>query len=416
MRILYVVHQFLPRHIAGTELYTDTLARGMQARGHDVAILSTEAYHGIAQSTMTEKTHDGLRVFEAVHNNAFPNFEGSYLDPEKEAQFREVLDTFEPELVHFQHLHQHSIRNISIAKDRGLPVVYTLHEFWLLCVHHGWLTKPGYELCAGPEADACTRCAMTCMPAPASGSDVEDFSAAWKERERELRAQLARVDHFVSPSRFLRDRFIASGWVDERRIEFSDNGMPAYTRDRHAREESAQLRVGFVGTVAEWKGVHVLVDAVNALADEALRLDVHGEVAYFPDYVAELRTRAQNPEIRFHGRFENRDVAKIFADIDVLVVPSLWYENSPLTIHEAFLAGVPVIASDVGGMAEFVEHERNGLHFRVGDAASLEGALRRILSDPGLLDQLRAGMPEFKSASSDAEDWERRYSELARAR
>lgn len=412
MRILYVVHQFVPRHIAGTELYTDTLARAMTARGHEVAIFSTEAYHGVPHSTMQGKTHNGLRVFEAVHNNSFSDFENSYIDPEKEAQFRDVLRSYGPDVVHFQHLHQHSIRNISIAKDLGLPVAYTLHEFWLLCVHHGWLAKPGYELCSGPNAEECARCAMTCMPRPRAGDAFEDWRSAWLERERVLRAELDRVDLFVSPSRFLRERFLDAGWIPPERIEFSDNGMPAHARAGPARTASDSLRVGFVGTVAEWKGVHVLIDAVNALEGEAIQLDIHGELAYFPEYVARLRSEAQHPEIRFHGRFENREVAKVLSEIDVLVVPSLWYENSPLTIHEAFLAGVPVLASDIGGMAEFVEHERNGLHFEVGNARSLEASLRRLLADTTLLDQLRAGIPEFKTASEDAEAWEGRYSRL----
>ena len=213
MRILYVVHQFLPRHIAGTELYTHRLALGMQSRGHEPLVFTTEAYHGESQSIVREKDLDGLRVIEAVHNNTFPDFAGSYLDEEKEHQFAAVLDEFEPDVVHFQHLHQHSIRDIGIAKDRGLPVAYTLHEFWLMCVHHGWLVRPGFELCPGPQVDDCARCAQTCMPAPSAGNTEEDWRHAWREREQTLREQLDRVDLFVSPSRFLRQRFVEAGWI-----------------------------------------------------------------------------------------------------------------------------------------------------------------------------------------------------------
>lgn len=412
MRILYVVHQFLPRHIAGTEIYTNNLARGIQGRGHDVAVFTTEAYHGESQATLREKDLDGLRVFEAVHNNVFPSFEGSYLDAEKESQFQQVLDEFAPDVVHFQHLHQHSIRNIRIAKDRGLRVAYTLHEFSLLCVHHGWLTKPGYELCAGPKAIECAACAKTCMPTPSAGDSDENWIEAWRAREAAVREALDLVDIFVSPSRFLRQRFIDAGWIDESRIVFSDNGMPAHTTQPHTRSRADRLRIGFLGTIAEWKGVHVLVDAMNRLADDEASLDVFGVLEYFPAYVEALRALATHPAIAFHGRYDNGSVSEILASIDVLVVPSLWYENSPITIHEAFMAGVPVVASNAGGMAEFVDHEMNGLHFAIGNADSLRAALRRLIDEPELLPRLREGMPKFKTIEEDCETWDRRYHEL----
>ena len=109
------MHQFLPKHIAGTELYTRNLAVELAKRGHGVAVFTTEAYAGEAQSTMRRKNLDGLDIFEAVHNNSFADFESSYLDPVKEAQFREVLTAVSPDIVHIQHLHQHSPR---LRRDR----------------------------------------------------------------------------------------------------------------------------------------------------------------------------------------------------------------------------------------------------------------------------------------------------------
>ena len=121
---------------------------------------------------------------------------------------------------------------------------------------------------------------------------------------------------------------------------------------------------------------------------------------------------SSSEHLRFRGRYANERVSEILGELDVLVVPSLWYENSPLTIHEAFQAGVPVVCSDIGGMAEFVEHEHNGLHFSVGDADALATQLTRLTQDPELLARLRAGMPVFKSIAEDSADWEQRYTEL----
>ncbi|MCB9881589.1 MAG: glycosyltransferase family 4 protein [Planctomycetes bacterium] len=412
LRILYVVHQFVPRHVAGTELYTEHLARGMQARGHEVAVFATEAYHGEPQSTLREKDLTGLRVFEAVHNNAFADFESSYLDPEKEAQFERVLDAFSPDVVHVQHLCQHSLNDLAIAKRRGLPIVYTLHEFWLLCVHNGWLVRPGYELCAGPEAAACAACAKTCCPAPKAGTGEREWLEAWLARDATVRAALEHVDLFVSPSHFLRERFVEAGLIAAEKIIASDNGSPPHTLRRGPHRESDHLRIGFLGTLAEWKGIHVLIEAMNRLGDDEASLELHGVLEYFPQYVERLRDLARHPRISFEGRYDNAHVADILAGIDVLVVPSLWYENSPITIHEAFSSGVPVVASGVGGMAEFVEHEKNGLHFQIGSSDSLFAALRRLIDEEGLLQRLRSGMPVFKTIEHDCADQEARYRAL----
>ena len=116
--------------------------------------------------------------------------------------------------------------------------------------------------------------------------------------------------------------------------------------------------------------------------------------------------------MHLEGRFDNTDVGSVFAQLDVLVIPSLWYENSPLTIHEAYLAGIPVIASDHGGMAELVHDGVSGLHFRRGDAADLRAKITRLLDEPDLLEQLARDIPAVKSIADDAVAMEGRYQNL----
>ncbi len=411
LSVLFVVHQFVPRHLAGSELYTFHLARELQARGHRVAVYTTEAYVGESTATLREREHEGLRIFEAVHNNECEDFEHSYLDPEKEAQFERVLDAVCPDIVHVQHLAMHSHRYLSIAKARGLTLVYTLHEFALMCIRFGWLVRPGWELCQGPSLEACTSCAPTCLPAPRAGASDAAWRAAVAERSAFVADALQLVDLFVSPSRFLRDRFVAAGFVGADRILYSDNGLPtdAYTRLRRKRGD--RVRFGFVGTIAEWKGVHLLVEACNQLPHDLVECEIWGILDYFPDYVAELRARLTHPRVTFRGRYENGSVGDVLARFDCLVVPSLWFENSPLTIHEAFLAGVPVITADQGGMAEYVIHERNGLLFRMHDAEDLCRQMQRIAEHPSLLDRLRE-FPEVKDVATDAALMETRYRQL----
>ena len=391
-------------------------------RGHRAVVYTTEAYAELPPTTLRRMDREGLEVWEAVHNNRFASFEESYHDPLKLSQLSMVLDEVRPDLVHVQHLHQHGLGALDLIDARGIPIAYTLHEFWLLCVHNGWLAKPGWELCQGPEPQACAACAQTCMPPPEAGREPSDWLAAWKARDATVRAALQKVALFVSPSKFVRERFVASGLIDAQKIIYSDNGQPerqalssparqerAPTQDR---QERGPLRIGFLGTIAEWKGVHLLIEAVNQLSPAEARLDLWGVLEYFPDYVAKLRAQSSHPGIHFHDRYDNARVLEILADMDVLVVPSLWYENSPLTIHEAFQAGTAVLTADQGGMREYVEHEVDGLHFRMHDADDLLRQLRRLIDEDGLLERLTRGIRPLKSIASDVLDWEARYEQL----
>ncbi|MBK8099129.1 MAG: glycosyltransferase family 4 protein [Planctomycetes bacterium] len=412
LAILFVIHQFLPKHIAGSEVYTFWLAKTLQALGHRVAIYTTEAHGGQSTAIVRRREHDGLPVWEAVHNNAFADFERFSFDPQKEAQFQHVLLHERPDLVHIQHLHQHSLRYVDLAKDHGLRVVYTLHEFLLICARFGWLVRPGWQLCEGPEPVECGKCAATWLPAPSTPPPpgVDPYEAAITARLQAVRAMLAKVDLCISPSAFLRDRFVQTGFVAADRIIHSQNGMATASHHRVARRANTtgRLRIGFVGTIGEWKGVHLLIEACNGLPATAIECQIWGVLVYFPDYVERLRRLASGPHIALRGPFDNGQIGEILAGIDVLVVPSLWYENSPVTIQEANLAGVPVITTDRGGMAEHVLAGRNGLHFRLGDAADLRRTLQRLLDEPGLLASLK-DFPPVKDITTDAADMIVRY-------
>lgn len=417
MRILMIVHEFLPRHGGGTEHYTYYLAKELQRRGHELHLYVTELADHRPHAELTRGSFDGLPFHQAVNNHKFKTFRHTYKDAAMEANLRVVLDEVRPEIVHVQHLHLHSIGYIDVLKERGLKVVYTLHEYITMCLRNGQLLREGLVLCEGPEPNECAKCCKQWLapgpledkprvPLPHSGDAFQD---AVLLRNAEVKAAFAQVDLFVSPSRFLREKFLAYGMMDPRRIIHSDNGMARSAFRRVPRRPSDHLRCGYIGTIAEWKGLHVLVDAFNGLPESGVECRVYGDLTFMPDYARALRERRLHLDVRFLGRMDNARIAEILAELDVLIVPSVWFENSPLTIHEAFIAGVPVICSDRGGMAELVTDGVNGLHFRLGDAADLRAKILRLLREPGLLEQLRAGMPPIKDIARDAEDMEKRY-------
>ena len=168
------------------------------------------------------------------------------------------------------------------------------------------------------------------------------------------------------------------------------------------------MRLGYLGQIVELKGVHVLIAAVSRLPGAPLTLDLYGDLHRDPAYSRRLKQLAQlDPRIRWHGLLtETSQLRAAWESIDLLCVPSLWHENSPNVIHEAHAAGVPVLASDVGGIAEIVRHGQDGLLFPMGNAAALAQHIREILRRPDRLDELRAQIPRLRSGAEEVADVE----------
>jgi glycosyltransferase involved in cell wall biosynthesis len=466
MKILLVAHYFLPRHQAGTEIYTGLLARALAGRGHQISILASEdggtgimpvtSGHGLeghaTRFKLVEESWEGLPVFR-LHRGEPPVFERSYTDPAVDAIFRQLLTRLKPDVVHFQHTFRLSAGMIPACKDAGIPAALTLADFWFICPPI-LLLQPGLSPCPGPDLDRCARCGNAIgalyaggtagtggarerlvraahalkrrLPRPLverarawkqqrelqdSGSEFQRRRALLAARQETMRLALDASGIVIAPSEYLRQKMIAAGMVEPERIIHSDYGFDVSRFSGLKREPADHLRFGFIGTPVEHKGAHVAVAAMNRLRDTAAELWVYGDLSWFPAYARRLRRLAKNPRVCFPGRFENAEAGRILSRIDALIVPSLWPENSPLTIHEAFLAGVPVLVSDLGGMAELVQ-PGGGLAFRPGDEADLARAMRGLLERPEELERLRRSIPPVKSIADNAEELEAVYRRL----
>ncbi|MCA9510862.1 MAG: glycosyltransferase [Myxococcales bacterium] len=221
------------------------------------------------------------------------------------------------------------------------------------------------------------------------------------------------VDAFVSPSRYLRDELARFG-LDAGKIVHCDYGFATEGFRRRTDLPERARRYAFIGSLVPHKGVHVLIDAFDAMPRDA-ELEICGSHDYDPPYTDALLRRAAHPGIRFVGGIPPERVAEHQQRIDCQVVPSIWRENSPLTIHEAFLSGVPVVASRMGGSAELLEHG-GGLLYDAGDADALAAQLRRLYDEPGLARRLAASAPRVKPMGEHARELVGLYEELRSAR
>lgn len=313
---------------------------------------------------------------------SFDWFKFANRDPNFPKAFRSLLESLRPDIVHFHHFLNFGLEAFLHVRD-VLPdarIVLTIHEYLLICHHYGqMITKDRESLCYEPSLVRCHQCFPELSPV--------DFFL----RKKYISAFLDLVDHFISPSKFLAERFVAFG-IPEHRLTVIENVIqpPQGSASDRPPNQSDPLRIGFFGQISRLKGVNVLFDAAEMLEAEEFRdvvFDIHGDYrGQPPDLQEEFLRRLDGAgrNIRYHGPYDVRRVDQLMHQIDATIVPSIWWENSPVVIQEAFRNRRPVICSDIGGMAEKVRDGEDGWHFPAGSPISLVSVLKRLCSDRNL--------------------------------
>lgn len=421
MKIVLAVHQFLPEFSAGTEILTYETAKELKKRGHDVSVVT--GFPALAPLD-DEKRFDhyvvsDIPVRRFMHT---PEPMGSqsivqeleYNNLLVGAWFKEYLTGEKPDLVHFYNLARLSASLVDVCSELGIPTVLTPTDFWFICPT-GQLRLPDNRPCSGPDRLSlnCLHHVLSISQLPGSQSRFLKFPKwilalivvmakyggrlgrlykpwvqAFVQRSGFLRKRMNKVSKVALPTQLMGAMLIKNGLDPKRTFSLPFGLNPEYSEVQKIAMTDV-LRLGYIGTLAEYKGVHVLLQAVKHLSGKPIHLKIYGKSDDYPEYFASLqRMAAGDARIEFCGTFPNSQIGRIFADLDALVVPSLWYENSPLVIYSAQRSQCPVVASDMAGMSEVIEHGTNGLLFKVGDSLSLAGAIESLLDDRMLLQLL----------------------------
>jgi glycosyltransferase involved in cell wall biosynthesis len=293
--------------------------------------------------------------------------------------------------VHFQHTLY--LGNDMITEVRhtlpDAPILFTLHEFSSICHNNGQLVRTGSgELCLEASPRRCNECFSEVSP--------QTFFL----RKRLIRSHQGHVDLFLAPSEFLLERYVDWG-IPREKIRFEEYGRRPVLPVPETEEPRRRNRFAFFGQFLPYKGVTVLLRAMQVLSEEDVdaHLWLHGSNLELQsqDFQDEFNglLAATSDNVTLSGPYRGAETPRLMAEIDWVVVPSVWWENSPLVIQEAFQNGRPVICSDVGGMAEKVTNGVNGLHFRVADPQSLAATITRAASSPDLWRKLRDEVPDI---------------------
>jgi glycosyltransferase involved in cell wall biosynthesis len=410
--VLVMTHSHPRLTRGGAEISADMLYRGLRERGGQAWFLGCDGAG--SQSRLGASITQPFGPDDYLYSPAAPfdYFKFANPDPAFPAAFEALVGALKPDIVHAHHYTRFGVECFAVIRraNPSAKIVLSLHEYLAICHNNGQMVKTvSGRLC---ERDSTLECAR-CFPEHAP----RDFFL----RKLFIQTFLEDVDLFLAPSRFLANRYIAWGLPSDK-VQVLENMPPPSAGASEAQPParmaadtllpagSRKLRIGFFGQMSPLKGISMLIDAARILNEAGVggvTIDIHGEYTNQPaEYQAPVKAALEGatPNIAYHGRYENAQVHTLMRRMDAVVVPSVWWENSPVVIQEAYRSGKPVICSNIGGMAEKVRDGIDGLHFEANRPEHLARVLAGLLEAPHVLDQLAATLarPLDQASALDA--------------
>jgi glycosyltransferase involved in cell wall biosynthesis len=422
MKILYITNGYPPHRWAGTETYTAGIASEFSKRGHQPKILcignwdtGDSYFNGYVEDVVESVPVRRLNVNWKKSPDPFSYL---YNNPVVEKHLTEYIEEEKPDLVHTTSCETLSASVLGVIKKARIPSVITLTDFWFLCPRINLLRSDGMNCDGATHPWQCLKCQLlkskvyrwpkfflpekiimqlltklSKYPKITRQHGLRGMAGEIEKRKEFLMHAIRLPDVRITASLFVKEIY-HKNHVDAIRVIPYGHDL-AWLSDYNGKSKSNTLRIGFIGQINNAKGVHLLIEAVNSINmthKEKIELSIYGNTNHDVKYSALLKSLASNQaNITFKGIYQHERSAEVFSNIDVLVVPSIWYDF-PLIIHEAFATQTPVIATNLGGMAETVIDGVNGLLFERGNIEQLVVQIRRLVDEPNLYDRLKAGI------------------------
>lgn len=447
MRVLLISSFFPPTHVDGTEKRTLGYAVGLQQSGHQVQVLCCGTWQQGDKywNGVRDEIYRDISIRRVDLNWMLAPDPNRYLydNPVIESKLDAWLDEWQPDIVHITSCITMSASVIQAVKRHGIPIVLTLTDFWFVCPKLSLLRSDGV-LCDGQTTEfECLKCTLarsnigrsmlkilpeqlisgptewvSHQPTLTRHRGLRGMALDFTERRAFLKKALNSVDKIISPSHSLRQIIEAVGITQGIEVIYSGHDLN-WLAKMPIRKPTETLRLGYIGQINNSKCVHVLIDALALSSNQTkMSLSIYGDTSKEPKYVQKLKESAQNTEshVEFFESFTHDKLGEVLALIDVLVVPSQWHENNPRVIQEAFASKIPVVATNVGGISEFVHHEVNGLLFERNNSTSLARQLDRLVTTPSLLKRLNDGIYAVKTNAQEISQLEEIYAGLTQKR
>lgn len=441
MKILFPVHVFFPKHFYGTETYTLELAKSLKALGHETVILTAVLYGEEGTGRIHSKyEYDGLTV-HCIDLNSKPlkTFRQMYTRPDLYPLLKEIISDVQPDVVHVTHLMGHTGTLLEVLRDAQIPTIATLTDFFGICPNSKLECYDG-SFCLGPNKNS-TNCLCCYLRKAGKESSWKFFGPvtrndvslhmisrllAWlvklpvlhknslskqvldvTQRMKFLRELYSVYHCMIAPTDFLYEAYMANHFYPEKlkKINFGLNLALVKDYQTPRKKTDSKIRFGYIGQLSAHKGVDLLIKAYMMLRGNNKSLVLYGSSDQDMAYMDELLQLSSGiNHIQFRDTFPREELADRLSELDVLVVPSRWYENSPLVLLYALATRTPVIVTDVKGMSEFVKDGFNGYTFKKNSVEHLTTIMQKIVDDPSSIERLSQNAVYSKDVSDHAEE------------
>lgn len=416
MHILKIIHGYPLNYNAGSEVYSQSICNEL-SKHHRVSVFTREENPYSPDFAIRKHTENRSLDIYFVNN---PQGKDGYRHQSMDSNFAKLIAEIKPDIAHIGHLNHLSTGIVDELNKQNIPIVFTLHDFWLMCPRGQFLTRSigkenNFQLCSRQQDQ---KCATDCYKVYFSGreeneqQDIDHWSAWTNQRMIETKAIINKVDAFIAPSNYLRNRFINEFSVPENKIIYLDYGFPTeYLTQTEKSKDKTNFTFGYIGTLIPAKGVNQLIEAFCQIETPAT-LRIYGrQNGQSTDALKLLASKTKN-KIELAGEYINHNLANdVFSKVDCIVVPSIWAENSPLVIHEAQSCRIPVITADFGGMKEYVQHQVNGLLFEHRNSTSLAEQMKFAIANPQMM-KMYGQKGYLYSATGDVPDIQEHCKEL----
>lgn len=421
MRILLLSHGLPPESVGGVQQHVVGLAEALVAQGHDVHLFARSALPELAQGERrTDVTGNPTVTHCAFRWEGVDSLDAMYECRPMADALRAFLaerraggETFD--VAHVHHLTGMSTDAVQVLKDAGIPIVLTLHDYWLFCPR-GQMFHQREEVCEQAEAERCGECLQATFPWWMDEHNRAERAARVHARAR---ATLQLADRLVVPSVRGMPPFVGLG-VPAERFTVVENGVDteALRALPSAAPHDGPLRLGYLGTLMASKGLHVAIEALQRLPQGTATLDIHGNTVPYHGDLSYLTRCFQGlrpgDRVTYHGPYGLDELPERYGGIDVLLAPALWHEAFGLTVREALAAGRPVLVSRVGGLQDAVVDGEQGFVLEPGDVAGWARTIERLAGNRKLVAELgQKARARARSFAGMAAELSRIYSGLA---
>lgn len=371
-KILICCNVYPPNFIGGAELIAHSQALELKKKGHDVIVFTGDIGEWGKRHSIKSEIYEGLKVYRVrlISQDYQPEYINFYHE-KVENHFKDVLNSFSPDVVHFHNVIGLSLGLVHIAKQRGIKTVLTLHDNWGFCYKNTIIKNEG-EICQD-----FTRC-RECMPYI---SEEHNSGIPIRIRQDFFKITLKDVDEFISPSQYLAKNYNLAG-IPEKKMHVIWNGIEVQKFSKISKiPNDRSIRFTFIGYFGKHKGIHVLIDALSYLNNSnRFTVNLVGKGELMESIKNKVQELGLRDIVSFWGKID--DIGDAYRGTDVFILPSIWPENQPVTITEAMASKIPVIASNSGGIPELIEDGKTGYLFEAGNPRDLAQKMSEFILHP----------------------------------